>query len=88
VARAATAVAASAGTFSGIWKVVRTRVSPIAAQLERPLWGTEMDTATAEAITIPPVGTPQDPQWEAAFEHAAAAVIAAGIQTQPGSPAE
>jgi hypothetical protein len=88
VARAATAVAASAGTFSGIWKVVRTRVSPIAAQLERPLWGTEMDTATAEAITIPPVGTPQDPQWEAAFEHAAAAVIGAGIQTQPGSPAE
>jgi hypothetical protein len=83
VARTATAAAASAGTFSGIWQAIRTRVSPIAAQLERPLWGTEMNTAAAEAITIPPVGTPQDPQWEAAFEQAAADVIAAATQAQP-----
>jgi hypothetical protein len=75
VARTATAVAASAGTISGIWQVVRTRVTTIATQLERPLWGTEMDTATAEAITIPPVGTPRDPRWEAAFEQAAAVVV-------------
>jgi hypothetical protein len=72
VARTATGAAAGAGTISGIWQVVRTRVTTIAAQLERPLWGTEMDTATAEAITIPPVGTPRDPQWEAVFEEAAA----------------
>jgi hypothetical protein len=57
VARTATAVAAIAGTFSGIWKIIRTRVAPIAAQLERPLWGTELNTATAEAVTVPPVGT-------------------------------
>lgn len=83
VARAATAVATGAGAVSGVWKVVRTRVSPIAAQLERPLWGTEMNVAAAEAITIPPVGTPQDPQWEAAFERAAATVIGAAAHTQP-----
>jgi hypothetical protein len=87
VARTATAAAASAGTFSGIWQVIRTRVTPIAAQLERPLWGTEMNTAAAEAITIPPVGTPQDPRWEAAFEKSAADVIAAATRAEPPRPA-
>jgi len=83
VARTATAVATIAGTFSGIWKIVRTRVAPIAAQLERPLWGTEINTATTEAVTVPPVGTPQDPAWEQAFEHAAAEVSMAATQPQP-----
>lgn len=64
VARTATAIAAVAGTLSGIWKLIRTRVAPIAAQLERPLWGTELNTAVAEAVTCPPVGSPQDPAWK------------------------
>lgn len=64
VARTATAVAAIAGTFSGIWKIIRTRIAPIAAQLETPLWGHELNAAVAEAVTVPPVGTPQDPAWE------------------------
>ena len=83
VARTATAAVAVAGTFSGIWKVIRTRVAPIAAQLERPLWGTEINTATAEAVTVPPVGTPQDPAWETAFEQVTAEVITAATQAQP-----
>jgi hypothetical protein len=83
VARTATAAAAVAGTFSGIWKVIRTRVAPIAAQLERPLWGAEINTATAEAVTVPPVGTPQDPAWETAFEQVTAEVITAATQAQP-----
>lgn len=83
VARTATAVAAIAGTLSGIWKAVRTRVTPIAAQLERPLWGAELNTATAEAVTVPPVGAPQDPAWETAFEQVAAEVITAATQAQP-----
>jgi len=48
-------VAAFAGTHSGIWKAIRARVIPIAMQLEKPLWGGELDTATAEAVTISPV---------------------------------
>ena len=83
VARTATAVVAIAGTFSGIWKVVRTRVAPIAAQLERPLWGAELNTAAAEAVTVPPVGIPQDPAWEEAFEQVAAEVITAATEAQP-----
>jgi hypothetical protein len=83
VARTATGVAAIAGTFSGIWKVIRTRVTPIAAQLERPLWGNELNTAAAEAITVPPVGTPQDPARETAYEQVAAEVITAATQAQP-----
>ena len=65
VARTATGIAAIAGAFSGAWKVVRTRVAPLAAQLERPLWGTELNTATAEVVTIPPVGPARNPAWEA-----------------------
>lgn len=76
VARTATAAAASAGVFSGVWKVVRTRVAPIAACLEAPLWGGELNTAVAEAITIPPVGIPQDPEWETAFEQVISAAVA------------
>jgi len=83
VARTATGVAAIAGTFSGIWKVIRTRVTPIAAQLERPLWGNELNTAAAEAVTVPPVGTPQDPARETAYEQVAAEVITAATQAQP-----
>ncbi len=83
VARTATAVAAIAGTFSGIWKLIRTRVAPIAAQLEKPLWGTELNTATAEAVTCSPVGAPQDPALETAFEQMAADVITAATQGQP-----
>jgi hypothetical protein len=71
VARTATGVAALAGTLSGTWRAIRTRVVPVAAQLEGPLWGSELDTAAAEAVTIPPVGTPQNPMWESAFEQAA-----------------
>ncbi len=63
VARTATAIAAVAGTFSAIWKLIRTRVAPIAAQLERPLWGTELNTAVAEAVTCLPAGPPQDTGW-------------------------
>jgi hypothetical protein len=80
VARTATGVAAFAGTLSGIWKAIRARVVPIAMQLEKPLWGSELDTATAEAVTIAPVGAPQHPAWESALEHAAAEVITAAIQ--------
>ena len=83
VARTATAVVATAGTISGIWKVVRTRVAPVAAQLERPLWGAELNTAAAEAVTVPPVGIPQDPAWEGAFEQVAAEVITAAAGAQP-----
>jgi hypothetical protein len=83
VARTATALAAIAGTLSGIWKVIRTRIAPIAAQLEKPLWGDELNTATAEAVTVPPVGAPQDPAWETAFEQVAAEVITAATQPQP-----
>jgi hypothetical protein len=78
VARTATAVATIAGTLSGIWKLIRTRVAPVAAQLERPLWGSELNTAVAEAVTVPPVGTPQDPVWETAFEEVAAERAIAG----------
>jgi hypothetical protein len=80
VARTATGVAAFAGTLSGIWKAIRARVVPIAMQLEKPLWGSELDTATAEAVTIAPVGAPLHPAWESALEHAAAEVITAAIQ--------
>ncbi len=83
VARTATAVVATAGTISAIWKVVRTRVAPVAAQLERPLWGAELNTAAAKAVTVPPVGIPQDPAWEGAFEQVAAEVITAATEAQP-----
>jgi len=84
VARTATAVAAIAGTFSGIWKIIRTRVAPIAAQLERPLWGTELNTATAEAVTVPPVGTDNPgPGVGNSHRAMAAEVITAATQAQP-----
>lgn len=85
IARTATALAAIAGTLSGVWRVVRTRVAPIAAQLEGPLWGDELNTAIAEAVTVQPVGAPQDPAWETAFEQVAAEVITAATQPQPSS---
>jgi hypothetical protein len=87
VARAATAVAAVGGTLSGIWKMLRTRIAPIAAQLEAPLWGTELNTAAAEAVTVPPVGTPQNPAWEDAFEKEGAGATAAATAGQPAQPA-
>lgn len=77
VARTATAAAAGAGALSGFWKVIRTRVAPVAARLETPLWGGELNTAVAEAITIPPVGSPQDPEWESAFEQVVTAAVTA-----------
>jgi hypothetical protein len=80
VARTATGVAAFAGTLSGTWKAIRARVVPIAMQLEKPLWGSELDTAIAEAVTIPPVGVPQDLVRESAFEHAASELITAATQ--------
>jgi hypothetical protein len=87
VARTATAAATIAGTLSGIWKILRTRITPVAAQLEGPLWGTELNTATAEAVTVPPVGTPQDPAWETAFQHEATLPTAAAAQApQPARP--
>lgn len=61
VARTATAIAAVAGTLSAIWKLIRTRAAPIAAQLERPLWGTELNTAVAEAVTRLPADPSQHP---------------------------
>jgi hypothetical protein len=82
VARTATGAAAIAGTLSGIWKLTHTRVAPIAAQLERPLWGTELNTAAAEAVTCPPVGAPQDPAWVITFEHITADVITAATHGQ------
>jgi hypothetical protein len=87
VARTATAVVAIAGTFSGAWKVVRTRVGPIAAQLEKPLWGAELNTATAEAVTVPPLGAPRDPEWESAFAAADAGRATPSTPTAtPSSP--
>ncbi len=83
VARTATAAAAAAGALSGTWKIIGIRVAPIAAQLTKPLWGGELDTATAEAITVPPVGTPQAPELETALAEAAADVITAVAQPAP-----
>jgi len=80
VARTATGVAAFAGTLSGAWRAIRARVVPIAMQLEQPLWGSELNTATAEAVTIPPVGTTQDRELESACKHAAEEINAS---TQP-----
>ncbi len=77
VARTATAAAAGAGTLSASWRVVRARAAPIVARLEAPLWGAELNTAVAEAITIPPVGAPQDPEWEVAFEQVVSAAVMA-----------
>jgi len=86
VARTATAVAAVAGTLSGIWKLIRTRVAPVAAQLEKPLWGAELNTATAEAVTCPPVGTPRDPAWENASGHHATETTSAQSGDAAGDP--
>ncbi|HEX6520738.1 MAG TPA: hypothetical protein VF070_12120 [Streptosporangiaceae bacterium] len=83
VARTATAAAAAAGALSGTWKIIGIRVAPIAAQLTKPLWGSELDTATAEAITVPPVGTPQAQELETALAEAAADVITAVTQAAP-----
>jgi len=85
VARIATGVAAFAGTLSGIWKATRARVVPIAMQLERPLWDGELDTVTAEAVTIPPVGAPRKPVWQSAYELAATELITAAAQA-PEAP--
>jgi hypothetical protein len=78
VARTATGVAALAATLSGIWNAIRTRVAPIAVQLESPLWGTELDTAAGEAVTIPPVGRPRDPELETAY----AGMLTGAVQPQ------
>lgn len=86
VARTATGVAAFAGTLSGIWKATRARVVPIAMQLERPLWDGELDIATAEAVTIPPVGAPQNPVWQSAEEYAATEVITPAAQAPEAPP--
>jgi hypothetical protein len=77
VARTATAVAAIAGTFSGVWKLARTRAAPIAAELERPLWGAELNTATAEAITVPPLAAPRNAEWE---------TVLAQVETDAAAP--
>jgi len=69
VARAATGTAAVAGTFSAVWKLVQSRLGSIATQVEQPLWGAVLNTAAAEAITVPPLGASQDPAWESAFQH-------------------
>ena len=70
VARWATGTAAVAGALSALWKLIQTRLGSIAAQVEQPLWGAELNLAAAEAITVPPLGASQDPAWESAFEHA------------------
>jgi hypothetical protein len=70
VARWATGAAAVATTLSGVWKLIQSRLGSIAAQVEQPLWGAELNMAAAEAITIPPLGASQDPAWEPAFEQA------------------
>ena len=85
VARTATAAAAGAGALSGTWKIIGIRVAPIAAQLTKPLWGGELDAAAAEAITVPPVGTPDVPEWESAFAQVAAEVVAAAAGAATGS---
>jgi hypothetical protein len=82
VARTATGAAAFAGTLSGAWRAVRARVVPIATQLEQPLWGSELDAATAEAVTIPPVGALQDAVLESACKRAPTEVITAAAQPQ------
>lgn len=79
VARTATGTAAVAGTLSAIWKLIQSRLGNIAAQVEQPLWGAELNTAAAEAITVPPLSSPQDPVLEAS-EHA----VAAGAAADPG----
>ena len=68
VARWATGTAAVAGALSALWKLIQTRLGSIAAQVEQPLWGAELNMAAAEAITVPPLGASQDPAWESAFE--------------------
>ncbi len=87
VARTATAAAAIAGTFSGVWKLARTRAAPIAAELERPLWGAELNTAVAEAITVPPLAAPRNAEWETVFAEveADAATPPAGMQPTPSA---
>ncbi len=61
VARTATAIAAVAGTFSAIWKLIRTRVAPIAAQLERP----SADGLLSEVLCQPDCCLPRLPeQWQ------------------------
>jgi hypothetical protein len=77
VARTATGTAAIAGTLSAIWKLIQSRLGSIASQIEQPLWGAELNTAAAEAITVPPLSSPQDPVLEAASEPAPAETAAA-----------
>jgi hypothetical protein len=71
VARAATGTAAIAGTLSAIWKLIQGRLGTIASQVEQPLWGAELNTAAAEAITVPPLSAPRDPVLEDASRPAA-----------------
>ena len=59
-----------AGALSALWKLSQSRLGSIAAQVEQPLWGAELNMAAAEAITVPPLGASQDPAWESAFEQA------------------
>ena len=87
VARTATAAAAIAGTVSGVWRLARARAAPIAAELERPLWGAELNTATAEAITVPPLAAPRNAEWETAFAQVGsdAATPPAGMPPTPAT---
>jgi hypothetical protein len=91
VARAATGTAAIAATLSAIWKLIQSRLGSIAAQVEQPLWGAELNVAAAEAITVPPLGASQDPAWESAFAQAdaiPAGPIPAGPSPAGQSPAD
>jgi hypothetical protein len=87
VARTATGIAALAGTLSGVWKAIWTRVTPIAVQLEGPLWGSELDTAAAEAVTIQPLGKPQDLALEFTLDKEYSDKGAATNSGQPDSSA-
>lgn len=82
VARTATAIAAVAGTFSGIWALARANLAPIAEQLAKPLWGAELNAATAEAVTVPPVGPARAPVWDTAAERVGVDSASAAAQVQ------
>jgi hypothetical protein len=48
---------------------------PVAAELGKPLWGAELNTASAEAVTVPPLGRPHPGPWETAFKQAGAQAV-------------
>jgi hypothetical protein len=87
VARWATGTAAVAVALSALWKLIQSRLGSIAAQVEQPLWGAELNLAAAEAITVPPLGASQDPAWESAFEQASNGGAAAGSAAAAGPAA-